>query len=183
MSKRIPQFSTTSLLLIFPAWILATFLVPPGHDADLRVTYKFDIARRDVIHARYMAIEQFEYFNKTKFGDYDIDQIVSSIGQNDPWGNPYKFVERPSGPSEHPTTFHAYSMGADGTSSSNGNDFDDLNSWNDDGTAYYLNKLNAENQRKALWHTIWLTPLVFLAMILFLKAPNPFTIYRWITNE
>jgi len=54
------------------------------------------------------------------------DQIL------DPWGNPYVvtvFFSGLSMPSNNNTTFDIYSLGPDGTTSTNGGDANDINNW------------------------------------------------------
>ena len=55
----------------------------------------------------------------------------------DPWGHPYHYVvsadlkESPDGPSLAPDGLGLYSLGADGITTSKGNDPDDWNSWSE----------------------------------------------------
>jgi len=79
--------------------------------------------------------------------DEVLDQLLPVIDRErvvDPWGHPYMFVaeDRETG-----LWIGAYSKGRDGVSRSNGNDPDDLNSWSQNGSDYYLREIN----RRVLW--------------------------------
>jgi len=53
-----------------------------------------------------------------------------------------------------------FSTGADGQSESNGNDPDDINSWDNHHHAFYHGQVDAAEFRERLWRTVWVTPLV-----------------------
>ena len=82
--------------------------------------------------------------------------------ESDPWGNPLQAVER-SDVSGKMRVFAVFSFGRDGTSATNGDDPDDINSWSDDPVAYY----RRETQKYRLlcvipWAIILCVPTWFL---------------------
>jgi len=78
----------------------------------------------------------------------DLQEILGNFlyrneGNIDSWGNPYHIVVTEQ---EGKPWIGLYSTGADGVSSSNGNDLDDLNSWGKDGFDYYPGVIRASIQ-------------------------------------
>jgi hypothetical protein len=94
----------------------------------------------------------------------------------DAWGNPYVFIPREDLQSEieipkaleYP--IHVYSPGADGISNSSGNDFDDINSWNQNSLWLYEKQWQEKLDGEAFIPSLVLTPFAFLAILGMLKV-------------
>ena len=160
------RFSISQLLLLFPAWIIAfiigPFLVPP-----LLVTWKHDRAANDIRNIRMWAMHEIaSYETKPSFADFDQKKLASDFnGLIDPWGNPYQVIElEKPGLVVSELTFHAYSFGVDGASESNGNDSDDINSWDYDRDRHYGPMIRNDDLNANLWRTLWLTPIIYLVL-------------------
>ncbi len=61
-----------------------------------------------------------------EFADEELDNIIII----DEWGNPFVFISSTDAtPNNNTTTYYLYSTGPDGTTSSSGDDADDINNW------------------------------------------------------
>lgn len=69
-----------------------------------------------------------------------------------------------------PSPIHAFSFGADGKSDTNGNDLDDINSWNYDPENFYGRLIANDLKREYLWRTLWVTPINYTLILLTLHA-------------
>ena len=58
-----------------------------------------------------------------------------------------------------------YSMGSDGKSESNGNDPDDINSWDDHHLVFYRNKIEQLERNRNLKRSVCLTPFLHAAIL------------------
>jgi len=96
------------------------------------------------------------------------DPLAEELGESphkDPWQNPYRcirFVHTYYGESR---TFGVYSMGRDGVSKTNGNDTDDLNSWNSESHQWYRRDINTRRLWEDLMKAVLLTPIVYFVVI------------------
>jgi hypothetical protein len=84
----------------------------------------------------------------------------------DPWGHPYRCVSpkaSPDGQSTHDVG--VYSMGQDGVSESNGNDPDDINSWDDHHRRFYLDQIATRKRTENVSVTIVLMPVIYACVL------------------
>ena len=132
------RFSNLQLFLLIPAWI-AAFLISPYLQPLVLISWKHDAAFNDIQQIRAWISRQRVIDPGLEFSDFDQTQLASDFGDlSDPWGNQYQIIERDqiSLPNSD-ATFHAFSFGLDGISKSNGDDPDDINSWDYDRSRYY----------------------------------------------
>lgn len=160
------RFSLLHLLLFFPAWCFA-YLVAPFATGDIsRITWRHDVAANDIRQIRLYAENAIHDNASLSFNDFDFTELWIELGDNfDPWGNPYRLVERNEHADGFKSTVHAYSLGQDGETQTDGNDLDDINSWNYDRQRYYGAQIALDDRKTYLIRTLWLTPLVYLAMV------------------
>ena len=88
----------------------------------------------------------------------------SSQTESDPWGNPFRVVERRGNGNRR---FAVYSSGRDGMSKTNGNDPDDINSWSDEPVVFYQREAQRDSQMYRFrctvpWGCILYVPMFFL---------------------
>lgn len=163
------RFSVTHLLLLVTAVAFAIPLSPWIRLDVARVTYHHDVTSHDLRSIRTWAVLQMLNEPGIDFAGFDRRQMAMELDfmdLHDPWGNPYQFVERDDvGPLGSDCTFHAFSMGADGTSVSNGNDVDDINTWSYDRSRYYRRQIAAHERQRNLWRTAYIAPIVYLALL------------------
>ena len=156
------RFSIAHLLLIVPAWVIA-FQIAPYTFPWPRVSWRHDGVANEIRGIRLSAN------NETLS---ELEHRHSEL--TDAWGNKYQFVGRNEpGLFGSNSSIHVYSLGKDGITKSNGNDLDDINSWDYDRGDYYGPLVNREyNQRinvQALWQTIWICPITYVLMLPFLS--------------
>ena len=127
------------------------------------ISYRHDNTAADIRGIRFWASWQHKENPNIEFEEFDMKRLWADMGSNcDPWGNPYQTVDRDTrGIYDMPSSFHVYSFGADGKSDSNGNDPDDINSWNYDRRKFYGRMIANDLLRKNLWRTLWITPITF----------------------
>ena len=89
--------------------------------------------------------------------------ILGECPEKDPWANPYQCVTRRVGDEDR---LGVYSFGRDGTSKSDGNDKDDLNSWNDDGLKWYKNVDNRRERIDLVAQGLVFTALIYVFFLL-----------------
>ena len=89
--------------------------------------------------------------------------ILGKCPGKDPWKNPYQYVTRRVGDEDR---VGVYSFGRDGTSKSDGNDKDDLNSWNDDGLKWYKNVDNRRERIDLVAQGLVFTALIYVFFLL-----------------
>jgi hypothetical protein len=179
------RFSLGKLLLIFPAFFLGTFaawLSDRGETA--RVCYRFDAAISEVRNLRLLAELIWDgAFDTPEFcGTKDLtvnllnDWLAESLPSDhplirckdhrrlDPWGNPYRCVSLNSNNSQLPFGF--YSAGSNGISQTDGNDSDDLNSWNP--TCRRCYEAGMEHNRRKIYAVVGfcLMPLTYAAILM-----------------
>ena len=160
------RFSLRRLMLLFPAWVIAYFLAPHTTIQEVRYSWRHDAAATAIRFIRIHAENETYDEPGLPLEQIDFKHFWQEMGGNrDPWDNPYQIVEHEKPNNEYPHNIHAFSFGEDGISRSFGNDADDINSWNYCRTKYYGPQIQAYFRRQALWRTLWLTPLVFLAML------------------
>jgi len=92
-----------------------------------------DSARRNA-----KPVATVEYANNYLAGGSDPDDLLWLLSQSvDPWGHSYKCRRNVVMPDGTVTDSGIYSLGEDGVSASNGDDPDDLNSWDDQCYSFY----------------------------------------------
>lgn len=97
-------------------------------------------------------------------------RLRENLGESpggDPWGNLYRCVERSVDGEDR---LGVYSLGRDGTSKSNGDDRDDLNSWSDDSLRWYRNATNRRERIDLAVHAGVITVLLYGFFLLFKGA-------------
>ena len=100
-------------------------------------------------------------------------RLRASLGESpdkDPWGNPYRCVERSADGKDR---LGVYSLGRDGISESNGNDMDDLNSWSDDSFRWYQNDINRRERIDIAVQAGVITALLYGFFLLLKGAVGP----------
>ncbi len=117
--------------------------------------------------------------------------LVSRHGQNvhwndyldgDFWGNPYRCVLRESTVPDDPANsavarLHFYSCGQDGISRSDGNDEDDINSWDDHSQPFYTAESRRQEAERlafeALCYAPWFLGLLIAAWLFVRSLGKP----------
>ena len=172
------KYSLAHLLLIFPAWAFAYIVAPYAATQNDRFTYRHDVESASIRNYRSWAIYYSDASGRKFVNDRLANRWADIVHDCDQWGNKYQLVEHdehdeswPPSPSrdetqvhEFPSPYHVYSFGEDGKSDTNGNDPDDINSWNYDRNTFYGRQIANEMKRKYLWRTLWLTPIIYLAL-------------------
>ena len=160
------QFSIKHLLVFILVWAITLALVPYKPWVQMRVTYYHSVATNDVREILLAAMSSNEEFPIT------IDMLRESaswpeISQStDAWGHPLQIIE-----SDRDSKYgyncgiHAFSFGADGLSTTLGNDPDDINTWDDHHYAYYHGKIRHDEMMARLWQSLWLGPLLYCAIL------------------
>ncbi|MEL7500705.1 MAG: type II secretion system protein GspG [Planctomycetota bacterium] len=88
-------------------------------------------------------------------------ELIRREGRVDPWGHEYQLVKRDEGVN---LCWHVYSFGEDGRSKSNGNDQDDINTWNYSVSTYYAPKIKQQQRIDDARVAIWLAVPFFLVL-------------------
>lgn len=160
------RFSLIHLLLVFPAWSIAYFVAPYVTLANARITWRHDVAATGIRQIRLWAENATKENPNCSFAEFDFTLLWNEMGGNaDPWGNPYRLVEMDKSTDGLTSTVHAYSLGRDGYTQTEGNDLDDINSWNYDRSRFYLAEIAFDYRRTTLMRTVWLTPLIYLVIL------------------
>lgn len=142
------QFTIRSLLLVFPAFFVGVFAAQ-FRDSGARVDYNWteavNEARQLHWHIEFtddshqgkpVSVDAINQWLAGKLpANHPLARRLREPPKKDPWGNPYRCVRRFDGERE---SFGVYSTGRDGVTKSEGNDADDLNSWNDDCYRWYV---------------------------------------------
>lgn len=164
------QFLKQAMWLSIPAWALAVLLTP-FIIPDVRITYRHDVAINEIRNLRHVLSSEFPDADNVS-----LDEIVNSAvwKQNcfdDPWDNDYCLTirhEQDLWSGNNP--FHVYSLGENGSTNSNGNDADDINSWNYDRSSFYGPKAVARFKNDRLTNSISLWPFTFALLYLLLNC-------------
>jgi len=85
--------------------------------------------------------------------------------RKDPWQNAYRCIQFGHAYHGEPRTLGVYSMGRDGVSKTNGNDTDDLNSWNSDSIQWYIRDIDTRRRWEDLMKAVLMTPLVYFSVL------------------
>lgn len=159
------RFSLFELLLIAPAWAIAFAGCSNSPFSRELVSYTHSDAVADIWYGRDALLTR--YGANATIDDIDIQQLAIDLdGLNDPWGNSYKLVTRTEVACENSEfAIHLYSTGEDGTSSSEGDDPDDLNTWSNDNGSYYWHRIQ---RGKRMQHAVSATicsPFLFALLV------------------
>ena len=160
------QFSVKHLLVLIASWPIAYAVSPFLTVQVVRVTYHDDATRSLVRNACITAQNYASWKNDDKFPTLTtlIDSGIWSepMAWRDSWGRQMKVVTDETGQIKSMKGQPMfYSTGHDGTSATDGNDPDDINSWDDHHYRFYNARINGFERRKYLWRTVWATPVVF----------------------
>lgn len=167
------RFSLLQLLLVFPAFgiaivlvvVLSTMFGPVG------------------VHYRWCNAD-----NTCRFLEYDVERMAEDADgeidpetvnlwlakslpashpwakqlwyeprEQDPWGRPYRCVRRDG-------KLAIYSLGRDGVSATEGDDPDDLNSWDHRGVSWYRSEVQTADRMQFVFWAALATPLVLAAL-------------------
>jgi len=89
------------------------------------------------------------------------NELLSVVAQSpDPWGNPYQVLNFDSSAQSSDDLIHVYSFGEDGATDSQGNDPDDINTWDSESGSVYRRRVNLYWEKQKLWQTAWTTPIL-----------------------
>jgi hypothetical protein len=177
LSSIFKWFTTSNLLLLALTIVLSFFLmvllIPPP-----KAAYQHSIAYGHVNSLKkQLAVIDLE-FDKTIEPDQRVSafnewltgrtpahkELAKKLGNSpepDPWENPYRFVRLEKEPSE---LIGVFSLGRDAKTTSNGNDTDDLNSWDENSGAIYAQEVFAAAMTQIFWPTTIMTPLLFVVL-------------------
>jgi hypothetical protein len=168
------RFSLAQFLLLVPAYVLGMYAAA-WWQSNIRATYMFDVAQWNAV----VVLDQIqwsEFFHKhTPHDEATINdwlaqrlppshQIWQQLREHpgvDPWGQPYRCIRNRHLTDGTLVELGVYSIGRDGVSESQGNDPDDLNSWNKDPNKYYRDEINRQNFMDAALTGLFLTPFIY----------------------
>ena len=180
-TRRAVRYTIGHLLLIPPAFFLAVLLVQLWDwEFGPLVTYRHSrafigmnsvqivIVCSDVSVGPEAAIPE-DVINQWLAGQLPANNPATQALREhpglDPWGNPYRCVRNVKLPEGGMQSIGVYSMGRDGVSETNGNDPDDLNSWDRDCSDWYIRDINRRNRISNGTYGAALTPLVYFGLI------------------
>ena len=168
------QFSIRQLMLAIAAWCVAYLIAPYATLHVYRISWRHDSAAATIRGIRLFAENELHENPNNQFDEFDFSKLFDEIGGNrDPWGNPYQFAELEHSIEGYKSNVHAYSLGEDGITKTAGNDPDDINSWNYDRRKFYGARLLREERKRYALRTIWLTPLIYLAILMSCRMFGP----------
>jgi len=141
-----------------PKWVVARTSV---HNISRRVTNA--CMTEDETHVSVDAIDDW------LAGDLSpAHPLAEELGESphkDPWKNPYRCIQFVHTYHGEPRTLGVYSMGRDGVSKTDGNDTDDLNSWNSESIQWYIDDWKTRRLWEDLMKAALLTPIVYFGVI------------------
>lgn len=154
------RFSLVYIFLFFPASVLA-------YGIALNMDWS-GVARRPFYIT---TLAEMNYIcNALAVDDPDLTP-ADAAAKSDVWGNAYVVV-RSEGlvgegkiPSRRQLPFHVYSLGEDGSTSSSGNDPDDINSWDKDSAAMYARAWRVTLALESGWGSLALFPFTYLGLL------------------
>ena len=157
------SFSIKHLLLTFPVWAIAFLVQPFSPRVQMRVTYHHTLT------TNYVRCLLLNVLSATREYPTSLNQIRSSsdwpdIRQaKDSWGRQLQLIESErTSVDGFRTGVHVYSLGADGFSETQGNDPDDINSWDDHHLRFYAGQIRNEEVWSRLFQSLWQAPLLYL---------------------
>jgi len=154
-------------MLLAASWAIAYALSPWLTTQQIRVTYRHSSTRRVIKDINYVAMYLKDANKLTHSNLVNSPELANTWSQVDSWGRPIQYVMDESGNLiMDDWTLLAYSLGEDGKSESNGNDADDINTWDEHHIDYYWTPIRNQHMRKLLWRAVWATPLIFGLLLL-----------------
>jgi hypothetical protein len=164
------------LLVVFLAFAAATCIIalfPP------LITYKWEVARAGVRDISRRVTDACTMLDKREFSvdaindwlagelspDHPLATELRESPHKDPWKNPYRCIRFVHTYGDETRALGIYSMGRDGVSKTNGNDLDDLNSWNWESHQWYVRDINTRRRWELLMKGVLLTPIVYFGVI------------------
>jgi hypothetical protein len=171
--------TTRHLFLIFPAYLLAvawaewldSCRLPNYHFAaaandvrqfHLQVQYADDIDQNNVINADVVN----QWFEQSLPAGHSAWRLLVEKPCLDRWGNPYRCVQNVTTDAGSHSALGVYSTGRDGESKTNGNDPDDLNSWNEYPDKFYRAELRSADRKEFAIQGAWLTPFTYAGLLI-----------------
>ncbi len=165
------QLKLIHLLLIGPTFLVVVIMLA----ANKLPYYYWSIASKEVnrLEARIQMLQETDSVDRKvsqevveswldgTFGDHH--RVLGECPEKDPWGNAYRCVTRSVDDKDRIVFF---SLGRDGTSKSDGNDKDDLNSWNDDGLKWYRRSDNRREKMDLVVQGLVITSLIYVLFLL-----------------
>ena len=168
--------ATGRLLVAFLAFLAATCFValfPP------LITYKWTVAKMEIdnISRRVANASMFvdesdvtaENINAWFAGDlpptHPLAKELGTSSRKDPWGHPYRCIRFAHTYRGERRAFGIFSMGRDGVSATDGNDSDDLNSWNPESHQWYVRDIRNRTRWECLMKGLLLAPFVYFGVI------------------
>jgi hypothetical protein len=179
--------TTRHLFLLFPAYLLAVYGAA-FWDSGKRVHYRYfgavidiDYAYRSVLaldqrNVRKVATEETinQWLDHTLSAEHWVSKELVERIELDPWGSPYKCVRNRTLDNGTVVPMGIFSMGRDGVSRSEGNDPDDLNSWDARSGDYYRLEIAAANRKQYAIEGAYLTPFTYAALLLVIAGCKRF---------
>jgi hypothetical protein len=83
----------------------------------------------------------------------------------DPWGNPYRCVQNLSRQDGMRVPVGVFSTGRDGVSQTQGNDADDLNSWDDQTDSFYRAEIAEYDRKQSVFQGLFIAPFTYIALL------------------
>ena len=142
-------------------------MAPHADLRQVRYSWRHDSASNTIRLIRLHAHNQTFEEPNLSYDQFEFTNFWNEMGgDRDSWGNPFQIVQLDMPNDEFTHNVHAYSFGEDGISKTNGNDPDDINSWNYCRTRYYGQRIQSYFRKRDLLRTLWLTPIVFCTILL-----------------
>ena len=161
------RFSIIHLLLVLTSWPIAYVLVPNLMFPRLGWHSGVASPKNLITSVEHIANRMHRDGNLTHANLVSRPCFSDPRSTTDSWGNQLQFVCEESGElAVEGGTVLAYSFGQDGKSDSNGNDADDVNSWDDHEIPFYTNQIQNYKTRIRLGRTLLVAPLVFIGLLI-----------------
>jgi len=150
-------------MLLAVSWPIAYALSPWLTNQTIRVTHHHSATATRLRNVKLVAIS-LKNANKLTHSNLVNSPELTLI---DSWGRPIQYVMNESGELiMEDWTLLAYSLGEDAKSESNGNDADDINTWDEHHRDHYWTPIRNQHMRKLLGRTVWATPIIFGFLLL-----------------
>jgi hypothetical protein len=161
------------VLLSFVAAACIVALFPP------LITYKWDVARTEVYNISRRVTDACRILGEAEVSadavndwlagklpsDHPLAKEMGESPHKDPWENLYRCIRFVHSDDGEARTLGVYSMGRDGVSETDGNDTDDLNSWNSESHQWYIHDIKTQRLREGLTKAVLLTPIVYFVVV------------------
>lgn len=166
------RFRIRSLLFVPIAWAVAYLIACNFLVNHAFVSWNHNIARSNIQQIQTIAQRLYAEnpaIGLTEFSDHQ--WIAGSLESPDPWGHRYQIrkIGQPNRELQTACPFHVFSFGKDGVTQSDGNDLDDINSWDAESHRFYTRRVASYWESEKLWQTVWTTPIL-LALAWLVKA-------------